>query len=156
MKSHEVLKSAVNVVGTKQVAYSLKTSSSLIYKWCSAFNAEDPMGTTRNPLDRVLEIIECTGDRSPVEFLCGEIGGVFVESAQEELDGDLDAECVRHTQTLLSEFSELLQVISESMADVRGIDPREAASIREKWQRLQSQGESFVRACERGLFDPDS
>ncbi len=153
MKSHEIMKSVVGVVGTKEVAFALNTSASLVYKWCAPWNPEDRAGTTRNPLDRVLELVECTDDRRPVEWLCREVGGIYVDPSSIESEVDLDAECIRHTQTLLSEFSDLLQVISLAMADESGIDRAEAEQIREKWHRLQSQGETFVRACERGLFN---
>ncbi len=33
-------------------------------------------------------------------------------------------------------------------------DEVEADEIRTQWQRLQGYGESFVRACEAGRFDP--
>lgn len=74
MKSHEVLKAAVEGVGAKQIAFDLKMSASLVYKWCSPWMPEDA-SSTRNPLDRVLELIVATGDRGPVEWLCQRAGG---------------------------------------------------------------------------------
>jgi hypothetical protein len=155
MKSHELLRSVVDVVGTKQVAFDLKMSASLVYKWCSPWSAEDGVGV-RNPLDRITELIASTGDRRPVEWLCDYSGGFFVESSKSESKDDLDGECLRQTQTLLSEFSELLQAISLSQADESGIDSDEATVIRAKWQSLESRGEAFVRSCEHGRFDDAS
>ena len=155
MKSHEVLKQVIEAVGTKHVASDLKVSSSLVYKWCAepmVDGERDPSGA-RNPLDRVLHLCDSTGDRRAVEWLCEQVGGYFVESPEVDL-AEVPTECIRHTQSLLAEFSSLLQVISESIANEDRIDEDESKQIRNQWQQLQSQGEAFVRACESGLFDP--
>lgn len=156
MKSHELLRLVIDGVGTKQVASDMKVSTSLVYKWCQNpvdQGAREASGA-RNPLDRVMSLVESTSDRRPVEWLCGEVGGYFVERADVDLE-EVDAECLRHTQALLSQFSELLQVISDSLANEARIDETEAREIRNCWQSLQSQGELFVRACEAGVFDPE-
>ena len=156
MKSHEVLKQVIEAVGTKQVASDLKVSTSLVYKWCAEPVDEegdrDPSGA-RNPLDRVIHLCASTGDRKPIEWLCTHAGGYFVESPAVDLT-DVPVDCIQHTQSLLGRFSELLQVISESLAHEGRIDEAEARHIRRQWHQLQSQGEAFVRACEHGLFDP--
>jgi hypothetical protein len=155
MKSHEVLKQVIEAVGTKHVASDLKVSSSLVYKWCAepmVDGERDPSGA-RNPLDRVLHLCDSTGDRRAVEWLCEQVGGYFVGSPEVDL-AEVPTECIRHTQSLLAEFSSLLQVISESIANEDRIDEDESKQIRHQWQQLQSQGEAFVRACESGLFDP--
>jgi hypothetical protein len=157
MKSHEVLKQAIDVVGTKQVASDLKVSTSLVYKWCAeptdADGDRDPSGA-RNPLDRVIQICESTGDRSAVEWLCAQQDGYFVENPDADLS-DIPSECIRHTQSLLGEFSQLLQLISESLGNEGRIDEKESRQIRRQWHELQSQGEAFVRGCESGVFDPE-
>ena len=157
MKSHEVLKRVIEAVGTKKVASDLKVSSSLVYKWCAEplddDGERDPSGA-RNPLDRVIQMCESTEDRQAIEWLCGEVGGYFVESPAVDLS-NAPRECISHTQSLLSEFSGLLQVISESIANEGRIDQKESRRIRHHWLQLQGQGEAFVRACEGGLFDPD-
>lgn len=156
MKSHEVLRQTIESVGTKQVASDLKVSSSLVYKWCAEplddDGERDPSGA-RNPLDRVIQMCESTGDRRAVEWLCTEVGGYFVESPEVDLS-EIPNECIRQTQSLLAKFSTLLQVISESIANEGRIDNDESRQIRTQWHQLQSQGEAFVRACEGGLFDP--
>lgn len=155
MKSHEVIKEAVAAVGVKQVAHDLQVSTSLVYKWCAeppADIAEDGSGA-RNPLDRLAVLLASTGDRRLVEWLCARLGGFFVESREFE-EHALDEEYIRQTQALLAEFSDLLQVISDSIANEGRIDVDEANEIRRQWHRLQARGEAFVHACERGLFDP--
>jgi hypothetical protein len=102
-----------------------------------------------------MSLCASTGDRRPIEWLCGEVGGFFVEATEAD-DETVDASYIKHTQTLLAEFSDLLQILSDSIAHESRIDAGEAAKIRRHWRRLQGQGEAFVRACERGHFDPSS
>ncbi len=156
MKSHEMMRLVIEEVGTKRVASDLRVSTSLVYKWCAdpgSTNDLDASGA-RNPLDRILELCQSTEDVRAVRWLCREVGGYFVESPDQEPDL-ADKECFRHTQEILLEFSSLLQVISESIAHEGRIDDKEALEIRRQWHVVQSQGEGFVRACERGHFDPE-
>ena len=90
MKSYEVLKRVVESVGTKQVAHDLGVSASLVYKWCAlpAKELGDDGSGVRNPLDRLIGLVESTGDRSPAEWLCAQVGGCFVE------DPDLESVAV--------------------------------------------------------------
>jgi hypothetical protein len=151
MESHDVLKRVIETIGTKQVASDLKVSTSLVYKWC-AEPGEDASGA-RNPLDRLIQLHDSTSDRRPIEWLCTQAGGFFVQSVETEPE-TIDEAYVSHTQRLLAEFSELLRTVAESMAHEGRIDAGESKQIRAKWQSLQSCAESFVKACERGSFDP--
>lgn len=155
MKSHEVLKKVVEGVGTKQVAYDMRVSTSLVYKWCAdpGLDSKREASGTRNPLDRILHLVEATGDPLPIIWLCEQVDGHFIEDPDIP-DEELDAECIRHTQVLLEKFTKLLQVISESIANESRIDEEESVDIRASWQELQRQAETFVRGCERGTFDP--
>lgn len=156
MKSHELLKRVVENVGTKQVAHDLRVSSSLVYKWCTeppAVVGDDGSGA-RNPLDRILQLLQSTGDRRLLEWLCGEAGGYFADRVHPDSE-PMDQRYIDQTRKLLGQFSELLQVMSEAIAHEGRIDRAEAAEIRRQWQRLQGRGEGFVRACEDGVFDPD-
>ena len=155
MKSFEVLREAIDEMGVKRVASDLKVSTSLVYKWCAAPRAAagHTASGARNPLDRLVQLCRVTGDRRPVEWLCQQMDGYFVDRPDTDPD-ELEVEYLKRTQELLAEFSALLQVISDSIARESRIDEREAVEIRRQWHRLQSQGESFVRACEAGSFDP--
>lgn len=149
MRAYEVMQRAIEPVGAKAVAARLKVSSSLVYKWCEP---EDASGT-RSPLDRLAELLEVTRSTAPVEWLCRRMGGFFVRDPKVPESG-WDAEYVAHTQQLLQRFSELLQAVSESIKDDAAIDENEAERIRAEWEELKSSTESFVIACERGLFAP--
>lgn len=155
MKSHEVLKQVVEGVGTKQVAHDMRVSTSLVYKWCADSSADSKRETSgaRNPLDRILHLVEATSDPTPIIWLCEQVGGHFVQDPDIPNE-ELDAECIRHTQVLLEKFTNLLQVISESIANESRIDEDESRDIRTNWRELQRQAETFVRGCERGTFDP--
>ncbi len=153
MQSYEVIKKAVDKVGVKQVASALNVSRSLVYKWCERPKEtdEDTASGTRNPLDRLRALSECTGgDLS--EWLCAQEGGFFVNNPDVNEDA-VDGEFVAQTQRIIHDFSDLLRVMAESIANENRIDPDEARQIREEWETLKRYTEQFVYACEQGLFD---
>lgn len=155
MKSPEVMKAVIEEVGTKEVAADLKVSTSLVYKWCAEPPTESGHETAgaRNPMGRLNQLFESTGDRRPIDWLCERAGGFFVPRIETEPD-TISKVYVSHTRKLLSEFSQLLQTVTDSMAHEDRIDASESDRIRAKWQALQSCAEAFVQACERGSFNP--
>jgi hypothetical protein len=155
LKSHEILRQVVEGIGTKQVASDLRISTSLVYKWCAPPGEDADLSGARNPLDRLVHLCESTEDRRPIEWLCEHFGGFFVENSADENQAEIDAAYLQQTQTLLHDFSALLQVISDSIANEGRIDSEEAREIRQHWQKLQAQGEGFVRSCEEGHYDPE-
>lgn len=147
MESHEVLKRALRKTTPKAVAAELGVSLSLVYKW-----AEKPNETgsgSFNPLDRLLQIIDLSGDTGIVEWLCRQQGGHFVK------DPDVSGHQVNHvlsaTQEIIGQFSDLLNEISDA-ADDQSVCKDEAVAIRQCWDKLKSYAEAFVRACEAGDF----
>lgn len=141
--SHEVLKEAIDGVGAKAAAAKLGLSQAMVYKWCA-----DPGGSgTPNPLDRIAALVELTGDPGAVAWLCEAAGGIFVANPDPKRGSDPVA-VLSQTQKLVREFSDLLDVIAQSMADGK-VDPAEARRIRSEWEALKRQAEGFVRACER-------
>ena len=64
-----------------------------------------------------------------------------------------DQNLFAHTQKLVSEFSDLLQVVSASYSEDGEICSKDSQRIRREWEDLKSAGESFLRACEEGNFD---
>lgn len=155
--SHEVLRRAVDAVGVKRVASDLDVSTSLVYKWCEAPKADedDVRSGARNPLDRLVALVDTTGDVDVIAWLCEQAGGYFVEDSAVH-PREFDQEYITHTNQLMQDFSALLGVMTESIRDDGRIDPAEARAIRAKWQDLKRFGEQFVRACERGAFDCES
>jgi len=147
MESHEVLRRALRKTSPKAVAADLGVSLSLVYKW-----AEKPMDDasgSKNPLDRLLQIIELSGDTGIIEWLCRHHGGHFVKDLDvtgQEVDHVLPA-----TQEIIGKFSDLLTRISDAAED-HSVTADEADEIREVWDRLKSYAEAFVRACEAGEF----
>ena len=78
-------------------------------------------------------------------------GGFFVRDP--EVSGcRVDAEYIANTQRIIEDFSKLLRVVSDAIADDGRADPAESRRIRTQWQRLKQYGEAFTCACERGLF----
>jgi hypothetical protein len=147
MESHEVLRRALRKTSPKAVAADLGVSLSLVYKWAEK-PADDGSGS-RNPLDRVLQIMELSGDTGIVDWLCRQQGGHFVK------DPDVSGHQIGHvlpaTQEIIGQFSDLLTRISQAAVD-HSVSTDEADEIRECWDKLKSYAEGFVRACENGAF----
>lgn len=147
MESHEVLKKALQKTSPKAVAADLGVSLSLVYRWTEKPN-EGGSGS-KNPLDRLLQIIELSDDTGIVEWLCREKGGSFVR------DPDVSGHRIDHvlpaTQEIIGQFSDLLTKISSAAID-HSVTKDEAVEIRQRWDKLKSFGEAFVRGCEDGNF----
>ncbi len=152
MKSCEILKTAADTIGVKALAARLNLSPALVYKWCQESNKEDPDSSgARNPLDRLAEIVQATGDERVVNWLCHEAGGFFVHNPRAH-GGDNETELLRRTQALVKEFSGLLSTVTSSIEDDGQIEDKEADLIRQKWETLKITAESFVVACETGCY----
>ena len=100
------------------------------------------------------QIHELTGEDAVIGWLCRHAGGFLVKNPTDHKD--IDESVLHVTQSMVKEFSEVLQAVSESVADGKGVDAEEAERIRDEWEELKSVGESFVVACERGVFDKKS
>lgn len=149
MNSHEVLKKSVSDLGVKSVASDLGLSTSLIYKWCQPSSHDEASGA-ENPLDRLAKVYELTGDAGPVKWLCQKADGYFVPNAPTE---EVDAVPLLHmTRRIVREFSDLLDVLTESIENDGKIDLEEADKIRVEWEQLKSSAESFVGSCEKGVY----
>ena len=147
MESHEVLKRALRKTTPKAVASELGVSLSLVYKW-----AEKPTefgSGSRNPLDRLLQIIDLSGDNGIVEWLCRQQNGHFVKDP--DVTGTQFDHVLNATQEIIGQFSNLLNEISGASAD-HSVSKEEAGEIRQVWDKLKSYAEGFVRRCENGDY----
>jgi hypothetical protein len=147
MESHEILRRSFEASSPKAIAAELGLSLSLVYKWAER-QSDDGSGS-RNPLDRLLKIIEVTDDRRIIEWLCRKCGGYFVPNPSGRTD---DYDLLPATQEIVAQFSAMLTDISKAAID-HSITQPEAADIRESWDQLKSYTEGFVAACEQGDFD---
>lgn len=148
MESHEVLKQSFARTSPKAVASELGVSLSLVYKWAERQNADG--SGSRNPLDRLLKIMELSEDPAIIEWLCQRAGGYFVRNPESSCEKGY--EVLPATNEIVGQFSGLLQRISEAAID-HSISADEAADIRECWDKLKSYAEGFVRCCEEGDFE---
>ncbi|MBN2445629.1 MAG: hypothetical protein JXO22_02815 [Phycisphaerae bacterium] len=153
MNSWEVLRDAADRIGVKALAAKLNLSTALVYKWCQEpATDEDPNASgARNPLDRLRAIYEATQDPQIVHWLCMVAGGFYVPHSRVE-PGEQEEKLLSTTQRVVEDFGELLSEISRGVEDDGLISPGEAKRIRRSWERLKSQAECFVVACERGLY----
>lgn len=154
MKSYEVIRDAVDEPGVKAVAAAMRVSAALVYKWCEPpADAADPDNSgARNPLDRVRELYVNTKDRKLIDWLCHQAGGFFVANPDQDPDTSLDEKVFTETRTMVRDFSELLDTITESLEISPGINKDEADQIRLKWQDLKASVERFVIGCEKGFY----
>jgi hypothetical protein len=154
MKSYEVIRNAVDEQGAKAVAGALKVSAALVYKWCElpADKEEPDAPGAKNPLDRVREMYLLTKDIRLIRWLCNEAGGFFVANPVPELRKSMDESIFTETRTMMRDFSELLDAVTESVEDDAQIDVGEADKIREKWEDLKACAERFTLACEKGHY----
>lgn len=152
MNSWEVLKAATDRIGAKALAAKLNLSTALIYKWCQEPPTdEDPDASgARNPLDRLGAVYDATEDPEIINWLCARADGFYVANPAIK-PGTEDTELLTTTQRLVQDFSKLLGDISAGSDDGL-IEPHEAAKIRQSWERLKTQAEKFVVACEKGYF----
>ncbi len=154
MKSYEVIRQAVEEPGVKAVAGALGVSPALVYKWCEPpAEKEDPdQSGAKNPLDRVREMYSLTKDIRLVRWLCNEAGGFYVSNPDLELRKSVDQQIYTETRSLVREFSELLDAVTESVEDDSSIDADEADTIRQRWEDLKACVERFVISCEKGHY----
>ena len=152
MESWEVLKAAVETVGVKAVAARLRVSAALVYKWCQPAKTQDADASgAHNPLDRLRVIHELTRDPEVINWLCQAAGGFFVPNPHREPVPKAE-ELLGITQQVVEDFGGLLADISQSIENDGIITRAEADRIRAAWEQLKRHSESFVVACERGLF----
>jgi hypothetical protein len=148
MNSHEIMKESVDRVGVKAVAAAMNLSTAMVYKWCEPKGAPDDPGAM-NPLDRLLQLYEVTLDVAPIEWLCRKTNGFRVDNPKK--GGQKKKVMLESTQTIIKEFSHLLQAVSEGYSNDGRIDPGEAKRIRKEWEALKVVAETFVISCEEGF-----
>lgn len=149
MNSHEVIRKSVGDLGVKSVAAEMGLSTSLVYKWCQPNDTPAASGTD-NPLDRLAQLYEITQDRELIAWLCRKANGYFVSNVPVK---KADAIPLLHmTRRIVRKFSDLLDVLTESIENDGRIDCSEADSIRTEWEEMKSCAESFVASCEKGIY----
>lgn len=152
MESWELLREATDRVGVKAVAARLHLSAALIYKWCQEPKSTDPDASgARNPLDRLRLLYEITQDARLINWVCRAANGFFTPNPQLHPRSH-EEQLLGTTQRVVQDFGELLSDICRSIENDGVITSSEAGTIRQSWERLKMQAESFVVACERGIY----
>ncbi len=147
MQSHEILREVISASSAKQVAADLGLSISMIYKWAEP---DDGTGSGAvNPLDRIEQLLQSTGDRRLVQWICERAGGFFIQNPR--TNHPHPDFLIPATNQIVQEFADLLAVIASAAAD-NEISHVEAKKIRARWEELKSVTEGFVTCCENGNF----
>ena len=147
MQSHELLKEVLKKNSAKQIAADMALSLSLIYKWAEV-PPDDSGHGANNPLDRIDQLLQITGDKRIAQWVCERAGGFFISNPEA---GSHPHALIPATNSIVQEFADMLQVIAMAAAD-QAISPDEAKSIRARWEELKSVTEGFVRSAEEGKF----
>lgn len=147
MKSHEIIKESCKKRGIKTVASELGVSTSLLYKWSQPPEASG--SGSKNPLDRIIKLIQAANDPNMIEWICEQSGGYFVRNPESEEEKNYAV--MPATNEIVSQFSALLSEISEAAQD-NTIANNESKRIRKVWDALKSFTEGFVTCCEKGDF----
>ena len=148
MHSHELLREVFKDTSPKQVAADLGLSLSLIYKWSEPADDVTSSGSA-NPLDRIERLLQSTGDRRLVQWICERAGGFFITNPK--TTHPHPEFLIPATNEIVQEFADLLSVIAAAAADNQ-ISQKEAQRIRARWEELKSVTEGFVACCEEGNF----
>lgn len=147
MRSHELLKEMLKTTSAKQIAAELGLSLSLIYKWAEPPAADDGSGAN-NPLDRIEQLLDVTGDKRIAQWVCERAGGFFITNPEAKAH---PYQLIPATNSIVQEFADMLQVIAMAAGD-QSVTADEARKIRSRWENLKSVTEGFVRSAEQGNF----
>lgn len=147
MNSHDIIRQAIKKTSAKQIAGAIGVSPSLVYKWTEPELDKD--GAVANPLERVAQLFELSGDEDIIQWLCQRAGGCFVRNPPSTCKKGF--EVVPATQQIVQQFADLLGTISTAAAD-NAITEKEATLIRDVWDELKRHTEGFVKCCEEGDF----
>ncbi len=148
MKSHEVIKESCKKRGIKKIASDVGISTSLLYKWSQPPEASG--SGSKNPLDRMINLMQAANDPQMISWICEQAGGYFVRNPNDKEEGDY--EVMPATNEIVSQFSALLSEISKAAQD-NAIADNESERIRKVWNALKSFTEGFVKCCEEGNFN---
>jgi hypothetical protein len=148
MQSHEVIRNALAKAHVKEVAEKMGLSLSMVYKWGEGSDPRKGSGSA-NPLDRVQDLYENTGDDHLIQWLCNKADGYFVKNPPNTKRSGREVMPV--TQEIVQQFADLLAAISHAASD-NSICETEAKHIRHEWDELKRITERFVKWCEQGDF----
>jgi hypothetical protein len=147
MDSQDILRKVIKQVGAKEIASTLGVSSSLVYKWTQ--RETDSKDALMNPLERIAQLFEMSGDEQLIQWLSQRAGGFFVRNPPSTCKKGF--EVVPATQEIIQQFADLLGSISSAASD-NAISEKEAGHIRQAWDELKRHTEGFVKCCEEGDF----
>ncbi|HZL43878.1 MAG TPA: hypothetical protein VFD66_11445, partial [Verrucomicrobiae bacterium] len=88
-------------------------------------------------------------DRHLVQWICQRAGGFFILNPK--TNKPHPAFLIPATNEIVQEFADLLAVVATAASDSQ-ITAKEAAAIRERWEKLKCVTEGFVACCEQGNF----
>jgi hypothetical protein len=135
--------------GVKQIASRLGRSRWLVHKWTQP--AGVTASGTRNPLDALTLLMDCTDPRRLAQWVCERAGGYFVSNPQSQ-PGRQPA-LLLATGKVIAEMGLLQSALGDAVKDCR-VTRTEAAEMRHQWETLKADMEGYVKECEGNVFCP--
>ena len=145
MESYELLREACLKAQRKNVARALKLSETLIGLWMQPSGPFEHGKT--NPLDRVAQLYQVTGDIRLVQWICQRADGFFVRNPATDRQAAKTFFEGRNVAT--GTLARFIDYLAEQRPD-KGISRKTAGAIRDEWDGVKTVTEGFVRACEHG------
>jgi hypothetical protein len=143
MNSKEALKKSCEERGVKEIAESLKISSTAIYN-----QINDP--DKNDILNKFVDFVNACGNDIPIKWVCEQLNGIYIKNP--DVIAKHDSMTPPYVPEALKEFSDVIRAIGDAMDD-ETITIKEAETIRKEWDDLKVVLERFVLACEFGYMD---
>ena len=137
MDSNEIFQDMTKGKG-KELASELSCSVSYIYQM--------RRGDEPNVLDKVETYMNKSDNDNAIQWLCASRGGFFFRDIDRTSDMDF-----KIVPQILSEFSEFLAVLADSLADGKVTD-REEARLDKEWNDVQAIVQTLKGQIKRGDY----
>jgi len=143
MESFEVFQEIFSKCSPKILAPELGLKEPSVYKWSA-------QGELRlNPLDRIVSVMQTSGNLLPLHWLCEQFGGYFVHNP--EIKNIKPRPLTPAQNKLVHEFAQMLAFIASEVE--KNSLGKDVNKVRKRWEELKSVTESFVVGCEKGTFE---
>jgi hypothetical protein len=144
MNPHRNLLRKVVIKGPpKKIAIETGIPESTLYHWY-----EEGQYARTNPLEHLVIIYQCTGDRRLVVHFCNECGGYFVPNAPADplLASDDLVKITGRMDDAHADFEKALARVKKQ----GGFTQQDQRRVRKRWNRYQSKVEGLLRAARHG------
>lgn len=149
-ESSEVFKKVIDVEGPKFTSSETNIQISKLYNWRKGKTGSE---YTMNPIEQIIALTRCSGNKDLVKFLCNSVGGYYVENPDKVIS---ELQLLEKINKVMRRFSMTIDTITKSVADDGRITKDEADEIEIEWNKLKSVGQTLVDCAKAGRYDGDN